>query len=163
MKNVFRNVSALFQDLKAAVGFANRMDSAYRASQGQASEPFTAENVQAVAMNLAGLYAADAAAQMLVVTHYGAGGLTDDRYLAVLRRFAQGDFNPKSGSIADLCANLAWRSGQPFRSLERLSRPVNMSFALLSSSERAKDRAQIIEGARFILEHVTAKETSAAA
>lgn len=161
--SVFDTITALFQSIEEAVAFANRTEETYQRSVGASFTAFGADDVDAVARNIAGLYAADAAALGLVLNEFGSEGITEARYTTALERLASGKIGDTSWTIAELAANLAWRSGQAFRGLERLNRPINKSFAQLSLEERKSDRAKIQDGAQFILNRLQEGVTTSAA
>lgn len=162
--SVFEKVTALFQDEDAALAFANIADAAYLASQGKVARPFGVDQYGKIMQNLAGLYAADAAAQLVVLLWYGAQGLSEQRYVKTLEELASGTvWGDANRMVGDLTANLAWRSGQPFLGLTRLKRPINKHFSLLTPEERETDRLQIKVGAQFILDWLKQSETTAAA
>ena len=160
----FEKVAALLRSIPAAVAFANQADAAYRASQGKSPEPFTAENEASVAMNLVGLYAADAAALKIALYRSGDASTVDrdDAYIAALYRIAADDLGANACFIVESEANLAWRMANAMRGLARIERPINMPFVHLLAEERAKDALQVRLGAQFIL-HWLATEQSVAA
>lgn len=160
MKNVYQSVTKLFQSVEAAVAVANRLDKAYAEGVGHPEyhTPFDVTNSQMVAMNLAGLYAADTYANLFVIGCSDTGS-AEDEYITVLETLAAGDLSRAEKQFAKNLTNLAWRSGQPFRDLatnplNRITREVNMQFNLLSPDEEDKDLIQIQEGARILLEWI---------
>lgn len=160
--NVFDTVTKLFQDLDATVEFANLTHATYQRAKGEPVTTFGADDQDAVARNIAGLYAADAAAQLLVLQKYGADGLTATHYVDALEGLIGDKLGKTSWATAELAANLAWRSGQPFRGLDRLQRSINKSFTSLTAQERESDRDKIKDGAKFILVYLQKQHAAAA-
>lgn len=159
--NAFQKISALFQSVAASVAAANVLDKAYADGVGQPDyhQPFTAEsNPQMVAMNVAGLYAADTAANVLTMN--AVGNADEEVYKESLERIVNNDLDHEERYIVKNLANLAWRAGQPFRDiatkpLNRITRDVNAQFNTLPEDEQDKDLIQIREGARILLEEIT--------
>lgn len=161
-KPVFPRVNALFQSIEEAGRVANVLDKAYAdATNPTYHTPFTVESdPQKTAMNMAGLYAADTAANILVGAQ---GPVTEEAYLAALDRIARNDLNEFDKYLVKNCANLAWRAGQPFRDigskpLNRITRDVNAQFNTLPNDEQDKDLVQTCTGAKLLLEWLSKNE-----
>lgn len=161
----FVAVTKLFQSTELAEKVANLFDRTYQEGIGKIEDyrSFTAvENPQMVAMNLAGLYAADTAANMIGILrrHITNDHLfSEDDYVDIMRKIVDGNVTEDDHFAALQCANLAWRAGQPFRDigtnpLNRITRNVNMQFNLLSEEEQGKDWVQIQTGAKIILNYI---------
>jgi hypothetical protein len=150
--SIFEKISSLYQSVDLSVAAANAMDAAYCAANPEFGphEPFTTDNWTKVSQNLAGVYAADAATVLTVARSFGAEGVTEARYAEQLRRFARDEFGEMSGFTASAIANVAWRSGNPFRGPDRLEKPNNCHFLLLPPEELEKDKVQIRAGAQFL-------------
>ena len=161
----FTVVADAFQSVAFSVASANAADLAYHTGVGNPSGhvPFTAEdNPQMVAMNIVGVYAADSAAHMLAINYEG--NLKEDTYVIYLHKIAEATLDRRQFAIVDLAANLAWRSGQPFRDmgdnpLGRIVRPVNSPWGALSQAERNKDRVQVQLGAQILLAVISKQAT----
>lgn len=168
MSDTFGRVAALFQSIGESVRVTNRLDEAYANGVGHPEyhTPFDLEtNPQMVAMNLAGLYAADTCAHIIGQASGRAirtgDMVTGGQYLDALQRISDGDLSNWEKYVAKNCANIAWRAGQPFRDIEtkplnRITRDVNMPFAMLTPDEEDKDLVQIQEGGRILIEWITA-------
>lgn len=162
-KNVFAVVAEVFQSIETAVVVANAFDKAYHDSVGQPDGyvPFTAEtNPQLVAMNQAGLYAADTAAHMLAINYQDE--ITEENYVDALQQIASGSQIGTDYTLICLAANLAWRAGQPFRDMatkpfNRMGRAVNQPWASLSDEEKTKDFVQVQLGAQLLLSHIDSR------
>lgn len=156
--SLFQRISALFQSVDDAVRVANVLDKAYAdATVPSYHTPFGADNPQMVAMNLAGLYAADTAANLLAADVNGA--ISEDAYVLALRRIMEKQLTLWERYLVKNCANLSWRSGQPFRDmaskpLGRITRDVNAQFNTLPVDEQDKDLVQICAGAQLLLEYL---------
>lgn len=163
-QTVFALVSKLFQTPDEAVRVANVLDKAYAdATDPTFHTPFGIDNPQMVAMNQAGLYAADTAANLLSAT--AEGGPTEEAYLAALKLVAEGSLTPAQKYLVKNCANLAWRAGQPFRDigskpLNRITRDINAQFNTLPEDEKDKDLVQTRTGAKLILQWIEAQQTT---
>lgn len=152
----FQKISGLFQSTTEAVRVANTLDKAYAdATKPEYHTPFGADNPQMIAMNLAGLYAADTAANLLALDEDGQ--VDEDGYVEALQKIANKNLSPREKYLVKNCANLSWRSGQPFRDigtkpLNRIMRDVNAQFNTLPEDEQDKDLVQTCTGAKLLLE-----------
>ena len=154
---VFERVAKLFQSIEEGVTFANGMAKAYADGVGHPEyyTPFGVDKPEDVAMNLAGLYAVDTATAMIATVRY-CDGLNEANYLLVLQSIVDNDLTKSELFLARNAANLAWRSGQPFRNiatkpLDRITRAVNIPFVLLPEDEVAKDDSQLHQAAQQLL------------
>jgi hypothetical protein len=158
----FSAVTALFQSIPKTVVAANLCDLAYNVGERKPGDhvPFTAESPQTVAQNSAGLYAADTSANLIAVLRHGfndEGKVDEADYTEALEAIATKSLDEHERFIAKNEANLAWRSGQPFRDivkepLIRITRSVNRQFNELPPNEEDKDLVQVVEGAKILLE-----------
>ncbi|MCR4312580.1 MAG: hypothetical protein NUV56_04840 [Candidatus Uhrbacteria bacterium] len=156
---VFQIVSAVFQSVDDSVAAANAADKAYNDSTGnpEGYTAFGADKAETVAINLAGLYAADSAANILAMM---LDGVVNERtYVSALEAIADISLNATEKYIVAQVANVAQRAGQPFRGitsspLARITRSVNMSFNLLPDDKREKDFVQLRAGAQFLLDKI---------
>lgn len=163
---LFQKVTKLFQSIPDAVRVANVLDKAYADATDPAFHTqFDVSNPQMVAMNQAGLYAADTAANILAALAYK-GEITDDMtianlvteesYFAALTLLAAGKLSVLQRYLVKNMANLAWRAGQPFRDivtkpLSRILRDVNAQFNCLPADEQDKDLVQTRTGAALLI------------
>ncbi|WP_315821809.1 hypothetical protein [Paraflavitalea speifideaquila] len=58
--------------------------------------------------------------------------------------------SPANKGLLERFAHATWKTGQPFRGLERITRPIFMPFDLLPAEERAKDWTQVKAAAATI-------------
>lgn len=158
---LFSLIGLMFRSVDAAVKNANALDKAYADGVGKPEQhnPFGLENPQAVAMNQAGVYAADTAANILAAD--ANGNVSEDDYVDALERISTNKLDSREKYVVKNCANLAWRAGQPFRDigtqpLGRITRNVNEQFNLLPVDEQDKDLVQTQAGAKILLETVSA-------
>lgn len=161
--NVFEKITELFQSIEQSVIAANQLDKAYAdgVNHPEYHTPFTLEsNPQMVAMNLAGLYAADTAANILSLVNFDDDSSSkEELYLICLNKIYNQFLTPAQEIIVKNIANVTWRTGQPFRDitsnpLNRITRSVNMQFNLLPEDEEKKDMIQICTGAGIILNYI---------
>jgi hypothetical protein len=162
-RNVFAVVSQCFQSPDFAVKAANELGKAYAEGVNRPEDytPYDASSPQKVAMDLAGLYAADTAAN-LIAAKAGAlvdGKIDEDTYVKALESLAAGDLDDEERYIAKNAANATWRAGQPFRDimnkpLSRITRDINQQFNTLPVDEEDKDLVQTKRGAELLLEAI---------
>ncbi len=146
----------LLQDPDFALEIATWLDAAYYKGQGEPVPDFVApedENAvkeksvveEKIAMNLAGFYAVEA----------GLGVLTErtgESPVAILSEIVDGTRSDEDMQLMARFANATWKAGQPFRSLERISRDAFIPAAMLSADELQKDYDQIIAASEKLLE-----------
>jgi len=162
---LFEKISQLFQSTDVAVQVANLLDKAYADGTGNPDwyAEFGSDKPEQVAINLAGLYAADTAANLIARMR---GVVDEDGYRNALKAVVEmgemenPDFNRMEVFVALNCANLAWRAGQPFRGIEkdpldRITRDVNAQFMTLPNNEVDKDLIQVTEAANFLLKMIS--------
>lgn len=149
-------LKGLLQDPEFALEMASWLDAAYYKGQGQPVPDFlTAEEENAVveksvaeekiAMNLAGFYALEAGLGVLVER-------TGQSPVAILTEIVNGTLPEEDMLLLARFANATWKAGQPFRSLDRITRDAFVPAAMLSDEELEKDFAQIIAAAEKLLE-----------
>ncbi len=146
----------LLQDPAFALEMASWLDAAYYKGQGEPVPDFlTPEDEAAVkeksvaeekiAMNLAGFYALEA----------GLGVLTErtgESPEAILTEIVNGTLPEEDMLLLARFANATWKAGQPFRSLERITRDAFIPAAILSDTELQKDFDQIVAASEILLE-----------
>lgn len=155
---IYEKVTAIFRSVESSVEAANILAKAYVDAVGKPEDykPFGADNPEQVALNLAGLYAADTAANILSATRYGASA---NAYLAALVNIRDNCLTRTEKYVVKNVANATWRAGQPFRDmatkpLNRISREVNMQFNQLPPDEMDKDLVQVQAAASFLLKEI---------
>ena len=161
--SVFESLTRLFQSQELSLRAANHMNRAYYIGIGKPDEykAYGLDQPQQVAMDLAGIYAADTAANN--VGHKFRDDGIETGYMRALELLAADEWSVLGSMDATYMvmnvANTTWRAGQPFRDmatnpLNRIGRTVNMQFNLLSAKEQYKDIVQIRAAARFLLDHI---------
>lgn len=172
---VFGAVARMFQSPTAAERVANALDREYaeRAGKPEWHQPFTAkDNPEKVAISLAGLYATNGAGEMAAVVpdldNRTRVVVDAEKYITVLKKMRDSKLTPEEETPAMLFANVAWRSGQPFRDitskpLNRLARPVNAPWGTLPWEERVKDLVQVRKAAELLLQDIRAELVEIAA
>ena len=149
-------LKALLQDPAFALEMASWLDAAYYKGQGEPVPDFlTPEDETAakeksvaeekIAMNLAGFYALEAGLGVLAER-------TGESPVAILTDIADGTLPEEDMLLLARFANATWKAGQPFRSLERITRDAFIPVAILSDTELQKDFDQIIAASEKLLE-----------
>jgi hypothetical protein len=146
----------LLQDPEFALEMASWLDAAYYKGQGEPVPDFIApEDEDAVveksvaeekiAMNLAGFYALEAGLGVLAER-------TGESPTEILTEIVDGTRADEDMLLMARFANATWKAGQPFRSLERITRDTFIPAAMLSDEELSKDYDQIIAASELLLE-----------
>jgi hypothetical protein len=159
MKRIFATVSTVLQSISLVAACANVCATAYAESTGGSHTPFPETDQSNIAMNFAGLAAVDGAANAIAAMRGGVDdelNVSEEGYLQALEDIATNweDLSNEEKYAAAIAANVAWRAGQPFRSLERLTRSVNVNFNMLPANEKEKDRVQLQAAAKFLLQQI---------
>lgn len=161
VQSCFDKVTQLFQSVHLLVIAANRLAKAYArgVKHPEYYKSFGGGDPELVAINLAGLFAADTAANILAALSHERFTL-EEAYIAALHRLAAMDLSDGERYIVMNLANLSWRTSQAFRDmktavpLNRLTQAINQQFNTLNPEEEEKDIVQIQEGAKILLEHI---------
>jgi len=146
----------VLQDPEFALEMASWLDAAYYKGQGESVPDFlTLEDETAVkeksvaeekiAMNLAGFYALEAGLGVLAER-------TGESPVDILTDIVNGTRAEEDMLLMARFANATWKAGQPFRSLERITRDSFIPAAMLSEDELQKDFDQIIAASEKLLE-----------
>ena len=152
MSNIFNKITQAFQSIETTCALANAQAKAYDPN----AATIAPDDQSGIAMNIAGVYAADSAANAIAAlrapqTVGAPTTVSEEGYVAALRAIAEDDLDDVERYITRQFANVAWRAGQPFRGLARLARPVNVQFNMLPTHEVDKDSAQIRAAAKSLL------------
>lgn len=157
--SVFNKITGIFRSKKIAVKAANILNRAYAEGTGNPDLycQFDESHPEKVAINVAGLYAADTAASIIALLRSEKD--VEKEYVKALEDIAQENLKNDEKLITNMCANLSWRAGVPFRDinsnpLNKIKREINMHFYLLSNDEKEKDLIQIVVGAKILLEEI---------
>lgn len=148
-------IDSLLRSEEYAYEMAATLDASYFVGIGQVAPPFlSAEEDTAtiaksikeekIATNIAGFYALEC----------GIGLLCDQQDLTpveMLNKIVNKETSAADNLILNRFANATWKAGQPFRSLDRIQRPIFMIFSLLPPDEVEKDHNQVITAATRLL------------
>lgn len=151
----FKKIDQLLKDKQYADAMARHMEAAYYQAEGKPVPPFvTAIEDSAtikksaldekLAINLAGFYALECGVNYLVTAQ---NKLPSD----VLKSIVNDSINQKDKRLLERFANATWKAGQPFRSLDRITRDIFMPFDLLPAEEVKKDWDQVEAAAGVVL------------
>ncbi len=144
MEKDIKTISQLLQDKAFATKIAKRQHDAYYLQNGETPTPFSEEK-ENIAINLAGFYALECGLDYLVTVQ-------NLSVTEVLNAIASDTINAANKDLLCRFANATWKAGQPFRNLDRITRPVFIPFSSLPKEETAKDWKQITVAAEMILE-----------
>ena len=148
-------IKGLLQDETFTIEMAKFLAAAYYTGQNQESPQFISEeeelatvtksaSEEKIAMNLAGFYALESGVDYLV-------SIQNRLPSEILRSITGDTIIPAERQLMCRLANATWKAGQPFRSLDRITREVFKPFDLLSEEDKSKDWAQIAGAAAIVL------------
>ncbi|MBA2563202.1 MAG: hypothetical protein H0V14_09885 [Chitinophagaceae bacterium] len=154
-KQELATIDSLLRDSAFAQSMANTLDSSYYASLGQTPPEFLSANDdtamvikrkkdEKVATNLAGFYALECGIGLLCAQ-------TNARPVEWLQKIINGSADTTSIMLLNRFANATWKASQPFRGLNRITRPNFIVFSSLSPDEIDKDYVQIKNAAVKLL------------
>jgi hypothetical protein len=155
IKGELTKIDSLLRDAKYNEEMATALEAAYYKGIGKEAPPFLSpdENTalkqkflkeEKIATNVAGFYALEC----------GIGWLcsqSNQRPVEWLTKIKDNSIDSATVSILDRFANATWKAGQPFRSMERISRPTFTVFNFLPQDEIKKDEEQIATAAAKLL------------
>ncbi len=156
-----RRLQALLQNRDFAEEMAAFLDAAYYGGQRQAPQPFLkpedetatvqkSVKEEKIAINLAGFYAVEAGVTIIAERNR-------ELPMAILEAVANGTRSKEDMLLLARFANAAWKAGQPFRSLSRITRANFIPAALLPQEELVKDFVQIRAASQKLLESMQRK------
>lgn len=154
-KNQLDALKYLLQSKDFARLLAEKQQNAYQKGIGEKPVPLvTPEDEekteekpvveQRIAINIAGFYALECGVGYLAKRDHK----TID---AVLQEVVDETLDAGDKELLCRFANATWKAGQPFRSLDRITRDIFVPFDLLSEEEQLKDWVQIRSAAREVL------------
>ena len=149
-----RRVDQLLKDKSFAVEMAMHMEVAYYKGQQQSPPPFLkpGEDTSAVtksaledkiATNIAGFYALECGLGYLAT-------VTNRLPSAILDSIINDKITRQDKTLFERLANATWKAGQPFRSLDRITRKNFTVFNFLPPEEVEKDWVQIKAAATML-------------
>lgn len=145
----------LLQDTGYALEISAFIDSMYYVSQKQAVAPFITPEIlsdtvqknkaaEKIAINIAGFYATECATNYLVTIQQVAPSV-------LLQSLVDGTMAEEDQLLYARFANVTWKAGQPFRSLNRISRETFTPFYYLNKADIDKDLVQVKAAAAALL------------
>lgn len=156
MEEQMQQLRTLLHDTDYALHMAAFIDSMYSVNEQQAIHAFIkpeGENAvkakkakdEKIATNLAGFYATECATNYLATTN-------DKTPSEILQSLVDNTMSKQDKMIYARFANATWKAGQPFRSLNRISRETFTPFYFLSEADIDKDLAQVRAAAAKLLQ-----------
>lgn len=157
-KNELAIVDSLLRDSAFALAMAKSLDSAYYVGVKQTPPPFLSAGEETAfvsipvkqektATNLAGFCALECGLDFLCAQ-------TSQTPAALLEKIAGRGIDSGASLVLNRFANATWKAGQPFRSLNRITRYNFVSASSLSRDEVEKDAVQIRNAATKLLSSV---------
>ncbi|MBC7849671.1 MAG: hypothetical protein H7Y31_08040 [Chitinophagaceae bacterium] len=148
-------IKELLQSDEFALEMASFLDSSYAANMRQAITPFLtagqdtitirkSKSEEEIAVSLAGFYALECGVNYLVVSK----GLAPSK---ICEMIIEGKLDATDKSLFNRFANATWKTGQPFRSFERIHRSMFIPYDLLSAGVKDQDAQQIEAAAKQLL------------
>lgn len=151
-----KKIRDLLHDKNYAIEMAEFLDASYYTSQNQTPPLFlsTADDStvvtkhakdQKIATNLAGFYALECGLNYFVTVR---NEVPSD----ILKSILNDQINAKDKLLLSRFANATWKTGQPFRGLDRITRATFTPFYFLTKEDIDKDYVQIKAAAKKLLE-----------
>ncbi len=150
-----KKITSLLRDTDFAFEMAKNQEAAYYVSQGQTVPVFLPDNndtsiikksvkEEKIATNIAGFYAAECAIGALMEQKGGTP-------IVWLNKINEKKLDSGEILVFNRFANAAWKAGQPFRGLNRVTRDVFVSAVFLPENEIKKDFGQVSAAAAKLL------------
>ena len=151
----FKKIGGLMKDKQFAFEMAKYMEASYYSGLNKPVPAFTAASEDSVmidksvfeekvATNIAGFYALECGLNYLVTSQQKLPS-------EILQSIVDGKISEKDKELLERFANVTWKAGQPFRSLDRITRDIFTPFYFLSKEEIEKDWIQIITIAKMLI------------
>lgn len=148
-------IDSLLRDSAFAQSMAATLDSSYYAGIGEKPSPFLtpadgtsvvmkSKLDEKIATNLAGFYALECGVGLLSVQ-------SNATPVTILEKITNGTADSNMILLLNRFANATWKSSQPFRGLNRITRPNFIVASSLSADEVDKDYVQIKNAAVKLL------------
>jgi hypothetical protein len=156
LKIQLERIASLLRSKAFSEDMARHMEAAYYAGQGKPAPPFLtpgddtatvakSARSEKIAINIAGFYALECGLNYLSTVQQKLPS-------QILNEIVSDSLPVKDKELLERFANATWKAGQPFRSFDRITRPVFMPYDLLSEAEQEKDWVQIQSAARKLME-----------
>lgn len=154
-------LNSLLRDSTFAIAFAKGQDSAYYSSQKQAIPAFEDDNQkikksfkeEKIAINLAAFYAVECGIGVFI-------NQKDGTPVQLLQKIVNKKTDSGEVLLLSRFANATWKTGQPFRNLNRIKRENFIVANYLSEAETKKDYDQVMAAASKLLDSLKAYESS---
>ncbi|MGC4037192.1 MAG: hypothetical protein QM764_14635 [Chitinophagaceae bacterium] len=151
-----QKIKSLLQDKQFAFEMAKHIEASYYSSLKKEVPPFLnpGEDTlqidksifeEKIAINIAGFYALECG-----LSYFAAA--QDKAPSDVLNAILADTISTSDKQLFERFANATWKAGQPFRSLDRITRDIFIPFDLLSKEEIEKDWVQIKNAAKKVKE-----------
>lgn len=145
----------LLQDSAYAVAMASFLDSSYYVNLNQPTQSFSAPGDDTatikkstkemkIATSVAGFYALECGVNYLVTT-------TNRLPSVIIKSVADNSISVNEKMLFARFANATWKAGQPFRGINRITRPTFTPFYFLSEPDIEKDLVQVRAAAKRLL------------
>ena len=155
IENELQKIDSLLRSTEYSYAMAKTQDSSYQVGVNQQPAEFlTASDDTAiirktmleekVAINLAGFYALECGIGLL-------SNQTKKKPTEILSAIVNDQLDSASVQLLNRFANATWKAGQPFRSLERITRPNFRVYNFLPADEIRKDYDQVKSAATKLL------------
>ena len=146
----------LLQDSSYAVAMASFLDSSYYVNLNQPVPPFStagddtatikkSAKEMKIATSIAGFYALECGVNYLVTT-------TNQLPSAIIKSVANNTMSASDKNIFARFANATWKTGQPFRDINRITRRTFTPFYFLTEEDIDKDLVQVRAAAKRVSE-----------
>ncbi len=151
-----RQLKNLLQDTAYALEMSSFLDSMYYAGQKQSAPPFISAEEETsvkeksfrqekIATNIAGFYATECGTNYLATTNHKTPS-------EILQSLVNDKISKEDKEVYARFANATWKAGQPFRSLNRITRETFTPFYFLTQADVDKDLVQIKAAAGKLLQ-----------
>lgn len=159
-------IDSLLRDAAYNEAMAQTLDAAYYTSSGQEVPAFLAagedtattiksKKEEKIATNLAGFYALECGIGLL-------SAQTNETPVEWLQKILENKADSATVLLLNRFANATWKAGQPFRDLQRITRPTFTVFNFLPADEVKKDYDQIRRAAAILLSYLQPLKDSSA-
>jgi hypothetical protein len=153
-----KKLQQLLRDEQYALEMAQHLDAAYYLAQKKEPLPFLAEGEdkaiisrsiadEQIAVSIAGFYALECG-----LSYFAA--CSNQLPSEMLSSIVNNSLAEKDRLFFERLANATWKAGQPFRGLDRITRPAFIPAAFLSDAEVEKDRVQIRTAAQKLIDTI---------
>ncbi len=158
IKEQLHSVSLLLRDKNFAQEMAQYLEAAYYTSKGEEAPAFSEEGIhnryttcllieEKIAVSIAAFYALECAIGQLI---YSKGGNPFDWLIKIKDRTT----DEADRLVMHCFANAAWKAGQPYRGIDRITRDNFISAYFLPEAEIKKDLDQVYAAALLLKKEI---------